>query len=104
MSHGHTKIASRGLCIYCGKRDVRLTDEHVVPFSLGGHHILEAASCLTCADITKKFEQDVAREPLKREVAGSIAFAESLCWNCKLCARESSPYSGLNAIRQLRTV
>jgi hypothetical protein len=61
MSHGHTKIASRGACIYCGKRDLRLTDEHIVPLSLGGQHILEGASCLACADITKKFEQDVAR-------------------------------------------
>lgn len=29
--------------------------------SLGGQHIIEKASCLRCADITKKFEQDVAR-------------------------------------------
>jgi hypothetical protein len=62
MSHGHTRIPSRGVCIYCGKENLRLTDEHVVPLSLGGQHILEGASCLACADITKKFEQDVARE------------------------------------------
>ena len=30
--------------------------------SLGGQHIICEASCLACADITKKFEQDVARE------------------------------------------
>jgi hypothetical protein len=41
---------------------VPLTDEHVVPLALGGVHILEGASCHACADITKKFEQDVARE------------------------------------------
>lgn len=62
MSHGHTRIPSRGFCIYCGTREGRLTDEHVVPFSLGGQHILEGASCDDCADVTKKFEQDVARE------------------------------------------
>jgi hypothetical protein len=62
MSHGPTKIASKGVCIYCRKSHVRLTDEHVVPLSLGGQHILEDASCQTCADITKRFEQDVARE------------------------------------------
>jgi hypothetical protein len=62
MSHGPTKIASRSACIYCGRTDVRLTDEHVVPLSLGGKHVLEGASCLSCAEITKKFEQDVARE------------------------------------------
>lgn len=61
MTHGHTIIPSRGFCIYCGKRDVPLTDEHVVPLSLGGQHILDDASCHSCADITKKFEQDVAR-------------------------------------------
>lgn len=62
MSHGHTRIPARGVCIYCGKSGVRLTDEHVVPLALGGVHILEGASCDDCADITKKFEQDVARE------------------------------------------
>ena len=62
MSHGHTRIASKGACIYCGKKDVPLTDEHLVPFSLGGQHILEDASCHACADLTKRFEQDVARE------------------------------------------
>jgi hypothetical protein len=62
MSHGHTRIASRGACIYCGARGVRLDDEHVVPLSLGGQHILEDASCLSCADITTKFERDVARD------------------------------------------
>jgi len=61
MSHGHTRIPTRGYCIYCGATGVRLTDEHVVPLALGGVHILEDASCDTCADITKKFEQDVAR-------------------------------------------
>jgi hypothetical protein len=62
VPHGHTRIASKGGCIYCGRKDVPLTDEHVVAFSLGGQHILEGASCHACADITKRFEQDVARE------------------------------------------
>lgn len=62
MTHGHTRIPTRGFCVYCGASDVRLTDEHVVPLSLGGKHILEKASCDRCANITKKFEQDVARE------------------------------------------
>ena len=62
MTHGHTRIPSRGACIYCGARDCRLADEHVVPYSLGGQRILEGASCDLCADITKKFEQDVARD------------------------------------------
>lgn len=39
-----------------------LTREHIVPYSLGGHHVIDGASCAKCADITKRFEQDVARE------------------------------------------
>jgi hypothetical protein len=62
MSHGPTRIPSRGRCIYCGASGVRLTDEHVIPLSLGGFHILEGASCDGCANITTKFERDVARE------------------------------------------
>jgi hypothetical protein len=62
MSHGHTRIASRGACIYCGTRGVVLTDEHVLPLSLGGQHILEGASCRSCADVTTRFERDVARD------------------------------------------
>jgi len=62
MPHGHTRIASRGACIYCGARGVVLTDEHVIPLSLGGQHILEGASCRSCADITTRFERDVARD------------------------------------------
>src|SRR5262245_63413163 len=62
MPHGHTRIASRGACIYCGTRGVVLTDEHVIPLSLGGQHILEGASCRSCADITTRFERDVARD------------------------------------------
>jgi hypothetical protein len=62
MSHGPTIIASKGACIYCGAKGVRLTDEHAVPLSLGGQHIIRNASCDSCADITTKFERDVARE------------------------------------------
>ena len=61
MSHGPTKIASKGCCIYCGTKDGPLSREHIVPLSLGGHHVIEQASCEKCADITKRFEQDVAR-------------------------------------------
>src|ERR1700733_13961651 len=60
--HGPSRIPSKDKCIYCGKIEVELTDEHFLPLSLGGQHIIEKASCLECADITKKFEQDVARE------------------------------------------
>jgi hypothetical protein len=62
MSHGHTIIDSKGICIYCGKAGVRLTDEHIVPLSLGGQHVIREASCHDCAKVTSKFERDVARE------------------------------------------
>lgn len=62
MTHGPTYYPSRGLCIYCGATGVPLTDEHIVPLSLGGFHVLRGASCGTCADITKKFEQKIARD------------------------------------------
>src|SRR4051812_37896737 len=61
MTHGPTKYPPKKCCIYCGRGDIQLTDEHIVPFALGGSHLLQKASCLVCADITKKFEQDVAR-------------------------------------------
>lgn len=53
---------SKGACIYCGKSNILLTDEHIVPFFIGGKNIMRKASCVMCADITKKFEQDVARK------------------------------------------
>ena len=62
MSHGPSKIAWKGACIYCGATGVRLTAEHVVPLSLGGQHVIEKASCDECARITTRFERDVARE------------------------------------------
>jgi hypothetical protein len=49
-----------GLCIYCGSVD-DLTDEHVVPYGLGGRHILPQASCRDCARITGEFEGHVLR-------------------------------------------
>jgi hypothetical protein len=62
MSHGPTTFSAKNYCIYCRKTNTRLTDEHVLPFSLGGTHVLAKASCDVCADVTKRFEQDVARE------------------------------------------
>ncbi len=61
MSHGPTFYQSTGSCIYCGAENTRLTDEHIVPFSLGGNHVLRRASCDGCSRITSKFELKVAR-------------------------------------------
>ncbi len=48
-------------CIYCGADDCRLTDEHIVPFGLGGTAVLKKASCIPCGVITGKFEGVVQR-------------------------------------------
>ncbi len=50
-----------GKCIYCGSAD-DLTDEHIVPHSLGGRQKLLSASCKNCAKITSGFERDVFHE------------------------------------------
>lgn len=62
MTYSPTRIPSKGFCIYCGRAELRLTDEHVLPYSIGGHHVIEEASCDDCAKITSKFELDVTRE------------------------------------------
>ncbi|MDV2988840.1 MAG: HNH endonuclease [Dehalogenimonas sp.] len=50
-----------GQCIYCGSTE-ELTDEHIIPFSLGGRFILRNASCLTCNRITNSFETKILRD------------------------------------------
>lgn len=54
-----------GKCIYCGKTESiaeKLTDEHVIPFSLGGREILRSASCEACQVEINKFETYFTRE------------------------------------------
>lgn len=41
-----------------------LTDEHVLPFSLGGHRVLPKSSCHMCNEETKRIEGVVARQML----------------------------------------
>ena len=57
------KLPSFGECIYCGTpaTEAKLTDEHIIPFSLGGTAILLKASCACCAKITSKLELHLAR-------------------------------------------
>jgi hypothetical protein len=61
MTHGPTYIATKGACIYCGTTNEKLTDEHIVPLSLGGVHIIREASCSNCAKITSRFEGNIAQ-------------------------------------------
>ncbi len=53
-----------GRCIYCGAENVTLTDEHIIPFGLGGNWILPKSSCKACATITGQFEQFCLRSML----------------------------------------
>lgn len=62
MPRGPHYFPSKGACIYCGATNVPLKDEHIVPLSLGGTHVIRDASCAKCEDITKRFEQKVARD------------------------------------------
>ena len=50
-----------GGCIYCGSRDGKLQDEHVIPYGLGGSWILEKASCAAHAKLTSAWETDLLR-------------------------------------------
>ncbi|QIE23574.1 hypothetical protein SBC1_14610 [Caballeronia sp. SBC1] len=62
MTHGHTRVPPKGACIYCGKTGCKLTDEHILPYFIGGQHVIDEASCDRCARITSKFELDVGRD------------------------------------------
>lgn len=59
------RIPSMGRCIYCGDDKCELTDEHVVPFALGGNTVIfEKASCATCQRSIQPYEQRVLRDQL----------------------------------------
>jgi len=57
------RYAAVGRCIYCGSDGgpKGLSDEHMMPFSLGGDAILPKASCSECATETSKIEMYLAR-------------------------------------------
>lgn len=58
-----TRCKPVNVCIYCGATgpDTNLTDEHVVPLSLGGTFVLPKASCLKCAKPIATLEGYAAR-------------------------------------------
>jgi hypothetical protein len=49
-------------CIYCGRDNVALGREHVIPQGLDGGLILLKSSCSSCSDATKKIEQYCLRK------------------------------------------
>jgi hypothetical protein len=50
-----------GRSMYCDAKDGRLSDEHIIPYSLAGVLIIKEASCSACAKITCKIEGAVAQ-------------------------------------------
>lgn len=58
-------------CLFCGSK-TDLTDEHLIPFSLGGRIVLPNGSCRSCAKVTALLEQRVARNHLQipRSIGG----------------------------------
>ena len=60
MGQSKRRRSGIGQCIYCGSKD-DLTDEHILPYALGGHLLLNQASCKACATITGRLEQKLLR-------------------------------------------
>lgn len=65
MSDNGKVLADVGQCIYCRTTAGVLQKEHIIPLGLNGEHLLLHASCNDCADITKRFEQEVLRSALR---------------------------------------
>lgn len=60
MGRARRSRSDVGLCIYCESSN-ELTDEHVLPYALGGKLVLPKASCTSCAAVTGKLEQKLLR-------------------------------------------
>jgi hypothetical protein len=56
------RYPSVNCCVYCRNKEQKLGDEHIIQLSMNGWLILPDASCYCCADITKRYEQAVARD------------------------------------------
>lgn len=52
-----------GVCIYCGVKNTKLSDEHIIAEGLGGTYLLPEASCNSCAKITSAIEGVCVRGP-----------------------------------------
>ncbi len=59
------RYAPVGHCIYCGNTEPPLSDEHIIPYGLGGNFILADASCKACARQTGRVEQVCLREMIR---------------------------------------
>jgi hypothetical protein len=62
--HIQGKSVTIGRCIYCLSRE-NLSDEHTVPFSLGGDVAPKDASCDRCSGITSYLDGYLARNKVE---------------------------------------
>jgi hypothetical protein len=62
MVNGPKQYQPVNRCIYCGATEVKLTNEHILMYALGGREVLPKASCRPCAVVTGQIEQFVARD------------------------------------------
>lgn len=53
--HDYRRYDDASSCIYCGGSD-GLSDEHIIPFGLGGRWLFPKASCRICARISGAYE------------------------------------------------
>jgi len=59
------RLPSPGQCIYCGDKEAKLRDEHVIPYALAANMmILEKSCCETCQNIIQRYEQEVLKKQL----------------------------------------
>ena len=59
-THPEKTYAAVNRCIYCGTNE-KLSDEHIIPFGLGGRWVLPKSSCAECAKKTSAFEHTCQR-------------------------------------------
>lgn len=60
MGQAQKRRAGLGFCIYCNSTD-GLSDEHVLPYAMGGQIVLKKASCPRCSKVTGSLEQKLLR-------------------------------------------
>jgi hypothetical protein len=58
--HPDKTYSAANRCIFC-RDDKVLSDEHIIPFGLGGRWVLPKSSCMECAKKTGAFEQTCQR-------------------------------------------
>ena len=61
-------------CFWCGSEDEKLTEDHVIPESLGGTREYTVPACRNCQTILSKAEHEVAR----KSIMGIAALASGM--------------------------